>query len=369
MIKSWEYTKEYNFLKKSIIKNLDKTLKKGKLFFGEELTKFEKNFLNKNNSKYGVAVGSGTDAIYLSLKALNIGYNDEVITVANTAIPTASAIVNTGASIKFADIGQDYLIDSDKLEKLITRKTKAIIVVHLYGQSCNMDKILTIAKKNKIYLIEDCAQAQGAKFKNKKVGNFGIFGCFSFYPTKILGSYGDGGFITTNNKKLFEKIKRLRFYGIETHDKSKSKYDKYFAIENGTNSRLSEIQATILNIKIKYLSSFITKRRKIARIYDKKITNKHVVKPIVNKNNFHVYHLYVLASKKREQIMDLMKKNDIKLTIQYPFPLHKMTAYKKFKKLNLKNTEKFSKEIFSLPIYPNLEINKIKKIINIINTV
>ena len=215
MIKSWDYQNEYKYLKKDVLKSIDKVLKSGNLFFGKELNKFEKIFLKTNNSHYGVAVASGTDAIYLSLKALNIGPNDEVITVANTAIPTVSAIRNTGATVKFIDIGNDYLMDPNKLEKAISKKTKVIIPVHLYGQSCEMSKILKIANRYKIKVIEDCAQAQGAKYNNKKIGNMGITGCFSFYPTKVLGAYGDGGFVTTNNKKIYQKLRRLRFYGME----------------------------------------------------------------------------------------------------------------------------------------------------------
>ena len=168
MIKSWEYKIEYKFLKKKILTSIDKTLNSGNLFFGYELKKFEKSFLKTNKSKYGVAVASGTDAIYLSLKALGIGQNDEVITVANTAIPTVSAIRNTGASVKFIDIRDDYLINVKEIEKAISKKTKAIIPVHLYGQSCEMDKIIKIAKKYKLKVIEDCAQAQGATYKKKK---------------------------------------------------------------------------------------------------------------------------------------------------------------------------------------------------------
>lgn len=369
MIKSWEYKNEYNYLKKKILASIDKTLKSGKLFFGNELSKFEKNFLKINKSKYGVAVASGTDAIYLSLKALNIGQNDEVITVANTAIPTVSAIKNTGASVKFIDIKEDYLMNVNEIEKVITKKTKAIIPVHLYGQSCEMDKIIKIAKKYKIKVIEDCAQAQGATFKKKKVGNFGITGCFSFYPTKILGAYGDGGFVTTNDKKIYQKIRRLRFYGMEQINPSKWWNGKYFAVENGTNSRLSEIQAGILNVKLKYISKFINRRREIAKMYDNRIKNPNVIKPFKNKYNTHVYHLYVVAHKKRDLILKIMKKNNIYLGIQYPYPLHKMLAYKSAVKKNLKNTEKLSNRIFSLPIYPSIENSKIKKIIKIINNI
>jgi len=367
MIKSWDYQNEYVFLKKDILKSIDKVLKSGNLFFGNELDKFEKAFLKTNNSQYGVAVASGTDAIYLSLKALNIGSNDEVITVANTAIPTVSAIRNTGASVKFIDTRNDYLMDPNKLEKAISKKTKVIIPVHLYGQSCEMNKILKIAKRYRIKVIEDCAQAQGASYNNKKVGTMGTTGCFSFYPTKILGAYGDGGFVTTNNKKIYQKLRRLRFYGMEQLNPKKWWNKKYFAVENGTNSRLGEIQAAILNIKIKYLKKFIKKRREIAQMYNKGIKNKNIIKPIENKNNFHVYHLYVVAHKNRKEILKKMKKNNINLGIQYPYPIHKMTAYKNKTSKKLNSTENLSKKIFSLPTYPSIEKHKIKKIIKILN--
>jgi dTDP-4-amino-4,6-dideoxygalactose transaminase len=184
MINSWEYKEEYKFLRSRIIKSIDIVLKSGKLFFGRETAKFEKKFLKENNSRYGVSVSNGTNALLIALKSLNIGIGDEVITVSNTAIATASSIISSGAKIRYIDIGNDYLIDHKKIEKCINKNTKAIIVVHLYGQSCEMEKIIKIKKKYKISLIEDCAQAQGAKYKGIKVGNFGDFGCFSFYPTK-----------------------------------------------------------------------------------------------------------------------------------------------------------------------------------------
>jgi dTDP-3-amino-2,3,6-trideoxy-4-keto-D-glucose/dTDP-3-amino-3,4,6-trideoxy-alpha-D-glucose/dTDP-2,6-dideoxy-D-kanosamine transaminase len=369
MIKSWDYQNEYTYLKKDILKSIDKVLKSGNLFFGKELNKFEKIFLKTNNSRYGVAVASGTDAIYLSLKALDIGPNDEVITVANTAIPTVSAIRNTGANVKFVDTRSDYLMDPNKLEKAISKKTKVIIPVHLYGQSCEMNKIIKIANRYKIKIVEDCAQAQGATYNKKKVGNMGTTGCFSFYPTKILGAYGDGGFVTTRDKKIYQKLSRLRFYGMEQMNPKKWWNKKYFAVENGTNSRLSEIQSAILNIKIKYLKTFIKKRREIAQMYNKGIKNKDIIKPIENKNNFHVYHLYVVAHKNRKLILQKMKKNNIHLGIQYPYPIHKMNAYRNTNLKKLVNTENQIKNIFSLPTYPLIEKNKIKKIIEILNKI
>ena len=260
-------------------------------------------------------------------------------------------------------------MDHNQIKRLITKKTKAIIPVHLYGQSCCMDKIINIAKKFNINVIEDCAQAQGATFNKKKVGNFGITGCYSFYPTKILGSYGDGGFITTNNEKIYKKLRRLRFYGMEQIDPSKWWNGKYFAVENGTNSRLSEIQGAILNIKLKSLNKYIKRRREIAGMYDKGINNPNIIKPIESKNKNHVYHLYVISHKQknRDLILRKLKKQNVFLGVQYPYPLHKMLAYKNSSYRSLKITEKFSKKIFSLPTYPTIENSKIKKVISLIN--
>ena len=207
MINYWSYKKEYKKNNKKYLKNINKVLQKGNIFFGDQLKKFEKTFIKKYKSKYGIAVGSGTDALLISLISLKLKKNTEVIVPANTAIPTISAIINAGYKPKLVDIGNDYLIDTKKLETEINKRTKVIIPVHLYGQSCQMDKIIKLAKKYNLRIIEDCAQSQGAKFSNKFVGTFGDFGCFSFYPTKILGAYGDGGFIITNNFNLYEKIK------------------------------------------------------------------------------------------------------------------------------------------------------------------
>jgi len=250
MINFWSYKDEYNKYRPQFNKFFDQTLKGGLIFFGPNLKNFENNFIKKYKSKYGVAVGSGTDALLISLMAINIKKGDEVITASNTAIPTISAIVNSGAKPILVDINNDYLIDINSIEEKITKKTKAIIPVHLYGQSCDIEKITKIAKKYKLKVIEDCAQAQGAKFKNKFVGTFGEFGCFSFYPTKILGTYGDGGFILTNSFKLYSLIKKIRFYGIDTVDKKNKFYNKYYCNLNGVNSRLDEINSKILDFKL-----------------------------------------------------------------------------------------------------------------------
>ena len=366
MISFWSYKREYKKFNKKILSKLDKVLLKGNIFFGSELKKFEKNFLSKYKSNYGIAVGSGTDALYISLKALNIKNGDEVITAANTAIPTISAIVNSGAIPKLVDVGEDYLIDPLKIEKQINKKTKAIIPVHLYGQSCDMDKIKKIAIKHNLKIIEDCAQAQGAKYKNKFVGNFGDFGCFSFYPTKILGTYGDGGFVIAKNFKDYEKIKRLRFYGIETSNKRNIYYNKYYANENGLNSRLDEIQSSILNLKMKYVNKYISQRNKLANLYLKYLRETSLKLPKTNKTNQHVYHLFTVRHSKRNFIIKMLNKKKIGTRIIYPFPINNMNGYKKFNFNNkeLKNTIKYSKEIFSLPLYPELKVSEVKKICN-----
>jgi len=219
MHKFWTYEREYKKNRKDILNLIDKSIKSGSIFFGKNLNIFEKNFVAKYNSRYGIAVRSGTDALLISLKAIGIKKGDEVITAANTAIPTISAIKSSGGTPVLVDINtDDYLINISEIEKKITRRTKAIIPVHLYGQSADMKKIVALSNKHNIHIIEDCAQAQGAKYNDKFVGTFGTFGCFSFYPTKILGAYGDGGFIFTQNYEFYKKIKRIRFYGIETVD-------------------------------------------------------------------------------------------------------------------------------------------------------
>ncbi len=372
MIKAWSYKDEYKDLRKKILNSVDKSIKSGKIFFGDELKKFEKLFLKKNNSKYGVAVGSGTDALYISLLGLNIGSGDEVITVSNSAIPTVSAIKSCGAKAKFVDVGKDYLIDTSKIEKNITRKTKAIIPVHLYGQACNMDKIIKISKKYNLKIIEDCAQAQGAKFKNKFVGTFGDLGCFSFYPTKILGAYGDGGFITTSSKTLYNKINKIRFYGIENNNRKNKFNKKYYANIHGINSRIPELQASILNLKLPMVDSWISRRRDLAKLYYKELKKTNLKLPFENKNCKHVYHLYVVYHPNRDLIIKNLKKNNINVNINYPFPIHKMKAYNKFysyKANSLEYTEKYSKGIFSLPLYPKLKLKDILKISKVLQKV
>ena len=269
------------------------------------------------------------------------------------------------------DIGEDYLIDCTKIEREINKKTKAIIPVHLYGQSCDMGKISSLAKRYNLKVIEDCAQSQGAKYKNRYTGTMGDFGCFSFYPTKILGAYGDGGFIITKNYYDYLKVKRLRYYGIETENKKNIYFNKYYANENGVNSRLDEIQSTILNIKLKHVDEFISKRIKLANIYFRELKKTNLKLPHQNKLNKHVFHLFTVYHPQKPKILSLLKKYNLQTRIIYPYPINTMKGYKmySFDKKKLKISLKKSKGIFSLPLYPELEISEIKKICKILKKV
>jgi dTDP-3-amino-2,3,6-trideoxy-4-keto-D-glucose/dTDP-3-amino-3,4,6-trideoxy-alpha-D-glucose/dTDP-2,6-dideoxy-D-kanosamine transaminase len=365
MIKFWSYDREYKKYKKIILKNINKSILKGNIFFGAQLDSFEKKFIKKYNGKFGIAVGSGTDALLISLKTLNLKKGEEVITAANTAIPTISAIINAGGKPRLVDIGEDYLIDVSKIKKEINSKTRAIIPVHLYGQMCDMDSIEKIAKKSNLTIIEDCAQSQGAKYKKKYSGTIGKFGCFSFYPTKILGAYGDGGFILTNSFKAYKEIKRLRFYGIETVEKNNF-LNQYYANQNGFNSRLDEIQASILNFKLDKVDTFISRRKKIANHYFNSLKLTGLKLPKTNLHCDHVFHLFTVYHKKSDQINKKLLKLKIQTRKIYPYPIHKMKAYSKMikNKKNLMNSEKKAKGIFSIPLYPELKNSEIIKISN-----
>jgi len=282
--------KHYYSIKTDIDKAISEVLESGWFILGEKLNLFEKEFAGYCGKKYGVGVGNGTDALLLALKAYDIKQGDEVITVPNTAIPTVSAIISSGAKPVFVDVCEDYLMDVNQIEKVITEKTKVIMPVHLYGQVCDMEPILKIAKKYNLYVIEDCAQAHGAEYNGKRAP-IGETGCFSFYPSKNLGAFGDAGMIVTDNEDLARKLRMLRDYGKSERDVVKI---------HGNNSRLDDIQAAILSTKLKYLDIWNNERRKIAFIYDILLKNNFKI-PIENKGNKHIYHLYVLRHKKRDE--------------------------------------------------------------------
>ena len=290
------YPLQYRNLKKEIDEAIQNTLERGDLILRGDVESFEKKLADFVGTKYAVALNSGTDALFLSLKAASIGKGDEVITVSHSFIASITAIVQSGATPILVEVREDFLMDMDKVEEAITPKTKAIIPVHLNGRTCDMEKLMAISEKHNLIVIEDAAQALGAEFNGKKAGSFGQTGCFSFYPAKILGCPGDGGAITTNSLEIAEKIRLLRDHGQKT---------KTEIVCYGWNSRLDNLQAAILNVKFKYLPEWIKRRREIAKIYDKGLSDIPRVKLPSDSDSggkhFDVFQNYVIRAEKRDE--------------------------------------------------------------------
>ena len=340
---------------REIRKAISRVIDSGNYILGSEVEKFEHNLSTYLGNKYSVGVNSGTDALILSLRALGVKENDEVILPSHTATATASAVVAVGATPVFVDINEvSFTIDPTDLEKKISDRTKAIIMVHLYGNPCDVKKIIEIAKRRKIHLIEDCAQSLGARFGSKPTGSFGILSCFSFYPTKNLGAIGDAGAISTNNEELFEKIKMLRQYGWN---------EARISIVDSSQSRLDEIQAAILNVKMKYLEKSVLERIKTANIYSKNLGDLNLKNPHISAGNQHSFHLYVIRIKNREKIIEKLNKKNIFPGIHYKVPVHLNPAFVKFSHQKLPVTESIANEILSLPLYPGLKKKEIFKVI------
>ena len=358
MIKFNNFNTEYDFIKSEIDASIARVISSGWYILGNELSNFEKLFSKYLSSNYCVGVGSGTDALTISLMSLSIGKGDEVITTSLTAYPTITGILNSGAKPVLVDVYKsNALMDVEKIEAKINKKTKAIMPVHLYGQSCDMNRIKKIAKKHNLTVVEDCAQATGALYKGKKVGTIGDCGAFSFYPTKNLGSYGDGGAIITNSEEIYLKAKLYRNYGQE---------DKYNHTLNGLNSRLDEVQAAVLATKLKFLDSWNQKRRKIANKYSTELETVDFLKN--DPDSLHVHHLYVVKSNNRDKLMNHLTKNGVETLIHYPLPINKQKAFLKMGNGTYKNADKITKQILSLPINPWLKDDEINSIIEIINS-
>jgi dTDP-4-amino-4,6-dideoxygalactose transaminase len=364
MIKFLDIYKQDKSLHKSIIKDINKLFKKGDFILGKEVINFEKRFAKFCGAKYAISCANGTDAITIALKSLFLPKNSEVIIPAMTYCATAFAVIN--ANLKPVLVDTEYLkptMNLDDLKRKITKKTKVILPVHLYGSVANLNDIKKIISNKKIFIIDDCAQAHGAyddstkKIKNK-IGSVADISCFSFYPGKNLGAYGDAGILTTNNTKLFNIIKKIRNLGSER---------KFIHEHVGMNSRLDTIQAIILNKKIKNLNKLNKKRQTIAEIYDKKIHNKNIEKLKYSKTC--VYHQYVILTKKRKKLIDLFRKSGIQYGLHYPLCIHQLNVFKKvFRKRRFKNAEKIAKEGISIPIDPNLSNKNLKLIIKILNS-
>ena len=346
---------QYKSIKREIDKSIKNQLKKQYFVLEKDLEEFENNFAKYIGVDYAIGVNSGTDALLLSMIALGIKKDDEIITVSNTFVATTLAITNVGSKPIFVDIDpKTYNINVNQIEKKITNKTKAILPVHLYGHPVEMDKILEIAKRHNLKVVEDACQAHGALYKNKKVGSFGDLACFSFYPSKNLGAYGDGGIITTNNKELADKLRMLRNYG---------QIKKYHHEIRGINSRLDEIQAAILNVKLKHLDKWNEKRIKNAGLYTSLLKNlEGIILPTISNNSKHVFYLYVIRTKKRDELQKFLEKNNIFTQIHYTIPLHLQIVHKNlgYKLGEFPITEQYSKEILSLPMFPELKETEIR---------
>jgi dTDP-4-amino-4,6-dideoxygalactose transaminase len=328
---------------------------------GEELERFEEEFALFCNTKYAIGVANGSDALILALIACEIGEGDEVITVPNTFIATTEAITHVGGKIVFADIDpKTYTIDISKIEEKINERTKAIIPIHLYGQPADMDPIIELAKKYNLKVIEDAAQAHGAEHEGEKVGSIGDVGCFSFYPGKNLGAYGDAGIITTNNEEIAKKIKLLRNHG------SIKKYEHEI---EGYSSRLDNLQAAILRVKLKYLNKWNDMRRRNAKKYNELLSSiDGVITPYEADYAKHVYHLYVIRTENRDKLREELRSKDIATGIHYPIPLHLQAAYKYlgYEYGDFPVTEECSQEILSLPMFTELSEDQIEEIVKLI---
>jgi aminotransferase EvaB len=347
-IKVWDYLEEYEAEREEILEGIEKVFRSGRLILGESVKNFEHAFSSYCQVKYGIGVDNATNGIFLALKALDIGAGDEVITVSNTAVPTVAAIVAAGATPCFVDIEpKTYLMNVNQLESVFTEKTKCVLPVHLFGQCVDMDPLLEIANKYGLHVVEDCAQSHGATYKGRKAGSMSDMGVFSFYPTKPLGGYGDGGMVVTNDASLDHRLRRLRFYGME---------DIYYSEELGYNSRLDEIHAEILLRKLRRLDSYIEKRRALAKRYDRILGSTSLKLPSILPGNEHVYYVYVCRHQARDRIIEELKNRNIIVNISYPYPIHIMRGFTFLGYMNgsLPNTERAAKEIFSLPMYPSL---------------
>lgn len=347
-------------IKPQILQSVKKVIDKGDFILGSDVDLFEKEFASFVGTKYVVGVSSGSDAITLALMALDIKPGDEVIVQANTFISTVLPIIYIGAKPILVDIDpKTYNIDTSQIEKKITKKTKAILPVHLYGQISDMTKILEIAKKHKLFVIEDACQAHGSLFYNKKAGAFGDISCFSFYPGKNLGAYGDGGAVVTNNKQLVDKIKILRNIG---------QVRKYEHVLKGVNNRLDTVQAAVLRIKLKKLDAWNKERRKIAKFFTKNLEGIVLATPTEIAESKSNFHLYVVRVKNRDKLLKFLHKNEIFAGIHYPTPihLHKALLDLGYKKGSFPIAEKYANEIISLPIFPYMKRKEMDKIVQVV---
>lgn len=352
-----ELKRNYENLKTDIDNAVSRVLASGWYLMGQELEAFENNFAQFCGVKHGIGVASGTEAIQVALGACGIGDGDDVLTVSNTCVPTVTGIEGTGAKCIFVDIDDTYTLDPARIEKRLTPKSKAIVVVHLYGQCGDMDAILTIARKHGLKVIEDCAQAHGAEYHGRPAGSMGDAATFSFYPTKNLGAFGDAGLVVTRDDAVAKRARMIRQYGQER---------RYFHTLRGLNSRMDEVQAAILNVKLEHLDGWVKRRRTIASRYLEGLKNLDIVLPIEAEGRKHAYHLFVVRVKERDRFRKLMEECGVRTDIHYPVPVHLQPAYSEYAGQNtfLRNTELQAGELVSLPIFPELTDEEVDIVID-----
>ncbi|MCL3779832.1 DegT/DnrJ/EryC1/StrS family aminotransferase [Prolixibacteraceae bacterium JC049] len=363
MVRFWNYIDELKKEEEKTLSAIKDVLYSGRLILGENVERFETNFSNYCNAKQGIGVANGTDALFLALKALGVEEGDEVITVANTAVPTVSAIVSAGARPVFVDINpKTMLMDGNKVESAITEKTKCILPVHLYGQCADMEALKGIAEKHNLRILEDCAQAHGASRNGCKAGGMGDASAFSFYPTKVLGTYGDGGLVCTSDDEVAQKMKELRFYGMR---------ETYYSEGHGYNSRLDELHAAILLVKFDNIEDYLKRRREIAKRYMEAFADLDLQLPYVDNGNEHVYYQFVCRHPKRDEVVAALKEQGIGIAITYPYPIHTMRGYQYlgYKEGDLPETEVAANEVFSLPLYVTMPDSDVEKVIDAVRKV
>ena len=357
----FDLKRQYKQIGSELEKRVIKTLKSTNYALGPEVDFFEKKFSKYIQTSHCVGVNTGTSALHLALRSLDIGSGDEVITVSMTFIASIMAISYTGAKPVFVDIDEfTQTINPDLIEKKITNRTVAILVVHLYGQCAEMDKIIKIARKHNLFIIEDSSQAHGAKYNNLNAGSIGDIGTFSFYPGKNLGACGEGGAITTNNKRLFKRIRDLRNW---------SQPIRYKHNDISYNYRMDGIQASSLIVKLKYLNDWTKKRRSIAKIYQDEIDTKKIKISMEGSNRYHVYHVFSVFSKNSKKLKKYLDKNKIGTNNHYPIPAHLQKPYLSlgYTQKDLPITEDLSKSQISIPIFPEMKISEVKYVVAAIN--
>ncbi|MCR5508350.1 MAG: DegT/DnrJ/EryC1/StrS family aminotransferase [Lachnospiraceae bacterium] len=337
-----------------------RVLRSGWYIMGKELSSFEEEFASYIGARYCVGLGNGLDALWLAFRILGIGKGDEVIVQGNTYIASVMGITINGATPVFVEPDEYFNIDADRIEEKITDKTKAVLVVHLYGQASRMDKIVDICKRHGLRLVEDCAQSHGSRFKGRVTGTFGDIGCFSFYPSKNIGAFGDGGAIVTDDEEIAKEMRIYRNYGSEK---------RYYNKVVGTNSRLDEIQAALLKVRLSHAKELNGEKQNIAEKYDKNIDNPHIILPRVREGADHIYHQYVIRCRERDKLMAYLKDRGISTIIHYPIPPHLSQAYEYLglKKGDLPVTEACADEVLSIPMFNGMTAEETDYTIEVIN--